>query len=77
MIIQAVQGVSGVLSDPKPEALVIDLNALDPDTVKMRVLWWTNDSRQHQMLASYDQVLTAIAEALGRPGIGEKRAGAA
>jgi len=74
MIIQAVQGVSGVLSDPKPEALVIDLNALDPDTVKMRVLWWTNDSRQHQMLASYDRVLSAIVEAFHRAREKQERA---
>src|SRR5882757_33899 len=56
LIRNAVRGVPGVLSDPGPEALVADVT---PDVVKMRVLWSTNDSRQHQMLASYDQVLTA------------------
>ena len=60
-ILTAVKRVQGVLSDPPPEALITDVTA---DAVKMRVLWSTRDSRQHQMLASYDQVLTAIAEAL-------------
>src|SRR6266436_10351318 len=59
LIRNAVRGVPGVLSDPGPEALVADVT---PDVVKMRVLWSTNDSRQHQMLASYDQVLTAISD---------------
>jgi small-conductance mechanosensitive channel len=74
MIIKAVQAVPGVLPDPKPEALVVDLNTLDSDTVKIRVLWWTNDSRQHQMLASYDRVLTAIVEAFRRSREKQKRA---
>src|SRR6202050_1267615 len=64
-IIRAVQSVPGVLSDPAPEALVIDLGA-GLETVKVRVLWWTHDVHQHQMLTSYDQVLTGISAALER-----------
>ncbi len=63
LIASAVRSVPGILSEPSPEVLVLDVNA---DSVKMRVLWSTHDPRQHQMLASYDQVLTAIAEALDR-----------
>ena len=59
---KAVAAVPGVLSDPAPEALLIELPV--PETVKVRVLWWTHDSRQHQMLGSYDLVLSAIADAL-------------
>jgi small-conductance mechanosensitive channel len=65
-IAAAVRAVSGVLPDPTPEVLVMDLNASNPPTVKLRVLWWSHDPRQHQMLGSYDEVLTAIAQALER-----------
>jgi small conductance mechanosensitive channel len=70
-IVRAVQTVPGVLSDPTPEALVVDLGA-GLDTVKVRVLWWTHDVHQHQMLTSYDQVLTAIGAALERLGSAKK-----
>jgi len=53
----------GVLSDPVPEVFLADLT---PDLVKMRVLWWTHEARQQHMLVSYDQVLTAITNALDR-----------
>jgi len=62
-IANAVRAVEGVLADPAPEALVVDVGA---DTVKIRVLWWTRDAHQHQMLSSYDRVLTAIKEALDK-----------
>ena len=63
-IADAVKKVPGVLQDPAPEALVTSLD--DPQTAsfKVRVLWWTKANRHHQMLTSYDQVLTAIEEAL-------------
>ena len=60
-IVEVVRRVPGVLSDPEPEALLVDAN---PDTAKVRILWSTHDSRQHQMLGSYDQVLTEIVDAL-------------
>lgn len=64
LIADAVKKVPGVLQDPAPEALVTSLD--DPQTAsfKVRVLWWTKANRHHQMLTSYDQVLTAIEEAL-------------
>jgi small conductance mechanosensitive channel len=60
-IASAVRKVPGVLSDPGREAFVVD-TALD--VVKVRILWSTHDSHQHQMLGSYDQVLTAVADTL-------------
>jgi small conductance mechanosensitive channel len=60
-IVNAVRRVPGILSEPAPEVLVVEAT---PDTVKMRTLWSTRDTRQHQMLGSYDQVLTAIVDAL-------------
>jgi len=59
---KAAAAVPGVLSDPAPEALLIELPA--PETVKIRVLWATHDPSQHQMLGSYDRVLSAISDAL-------------
>jgi small-conductance mechanosensitive channel len=65
-VVKAVRSVPGVLSDPGPEALVMDVDAV-ADTAKLRVLWWTRDSHQHQMLASYDQALLAMVAALEPP----------
>ncbi len=72
-VIQAVLAVPGVLPEPRPEALVVKVEVPNADTATLRVLWWTNAPRQHQMLASYDMVLTAIAEALIHHGAGEQR----
>ena len=69
-VVRTVRAVPGVLSKPVPEALVVKL---DSDTVTVRVLWWTNAPRQHQMLGSYDTVLTAISEALSHSGMSEER----
>ena len=60
-IVNAVRKVPGVLSDPEPEALIVEAT---PDATKVRILWSTQDSRQHQMLGSYDQVITEIVDAL-------------
>jgi len=65
-VMGAVRGVPGVLSDPAPEVLVMDLTVAEQSSLKLRVLWWTNDPRQHQMLGSYDHVLTAILQAIER-----------
>src|SRR5205814_535560 len=73
-ILNAIRKVPGVLSEPSPEALVVDVT---PDAAKIRVLWSTHDSHQHQMLASYDDVLMAISEALDRVGGGLKQKSAA
>jgi small conductance mechanosensitive channel len=73
-IVKTVSKVQGVLSDPGPEALVLDLGDPDSNAVKVRVLWWTRAPRQHQMLTSYDNVLSAIRQALVRATLGHARA---
>jgi small conductance mechanosensitive channel len=65
-IVNVVRNVPGVLSDPAPEALIMDVDNADWTVLKLRVLWWTKAPRQHQMLTSYDAVLTAIWETLHR-----------
>jgi hypothetical protein len=65
-IIDSVQKVPGTLSDPKPEVLVLELGDLESNALKLRILWWTKAPRQHQMLTSYDAVLTAIRQTLDR-----------
>jgi small conductance mechanosensitive channel len=70
LIINAVSKVQGVLPDPRPEVLVMDLGDPDLNAVKVRVLWWTKAPRQHEMLASYDRVLTAIRQTLNRSRVG-------
>jgi len=74
VIVKTVGKVPGILSDPAPEALVTDLSDLDANVVKMRILWWTKAPRQHEMLASYDKVLTAIRQALSQSTVGRSRA---
>src|SRR4030088_1898123 len=43
---------------------------VDLNPVKVRVLWWTKAPRQHEMLDSYDRVLTAIRQTLNRSAVG-------
>jgi small-conductance mechanosensitive channel len=62
LVIETVSKVPGVLNDPKPEALVTDLSDMESHAVKLRVLWWTKAPRHHEMLASYDSVLTALGQ---------------
>jgi small-conductance mechanosensitive channel len=64
LLLGAVKRVPGVLDEPSPEILVIDLGDMESNTLRVRVLWWTKAARQHQMLASYDRVLSAIRETL-------------
>jgi small conductance mechanosensitive channel len=73
-IVNTVSTVPGVLADPKPEALVTDLTDLDASAVKVRILWWTKAPRHHQMLSSYDEVLSAIAQTLSRTQADNSRA---
>jgi small-conductance mechanosensitive channel len=65
VIVNAVRKVPGTLSEPSPEVLVLELTDLESNAVKLRVLWWTKAPRQHQMLTSYDSVLSAIRQAVG------------
>jgi small conductance mechanosensitive channel len=63
-ITDTVGKVEGVLQNPKPEALVMDLGDADAAAVKVRVLWWTKAPHHHEMLSSFDQVLTALKKSL-------------
>src|ERR1700694_2026184 len=68
LVINSVNKVQGVLSDPPPAVLVMDLGE-DLNAIKVRVLWWTKAPRQHEMLDSYDRVLTAIRQTLNRSAV--------
>jgi small-conductance mechanosensitive channel len=65
-MVATVSKVPGVLSEPGPEALLMDLGDSDSGAAKIRVLWSTKASRQHEMLVSYDRVLASIQQALRR-----------
>lgn len=64
LIVETVKKVPGVLSDPAPEALLMELNDPGMTSFKIHVLWSTKSNHEEEMLRSYDQVLTAIGEAL-------------
>ena len=66
LIVRTVSKAQGFLPEPGPEALVLDLSDPDSNAVKLRVLWWTKAPRQHEMLTSYDTVLSAIGRVLTR-----------
>jgi small conductance mechanosensitive channel len=66
LLVDTLTRVDGVLATPPPEALVIDLGDPSGGVVKFDLTWWTKSSRQHEMMASHDRVLTAIREALRR-----------
>lgn len=64
-ILEAVQGVDGVVAAPRPEALVVSLAEFD---VKIRVFWWTA-SQQVDGLRIQSDVLTVIKQSLIANGI--------
>jgi small-conductance mechanosensitive channel len=76
-VLKAVQSVPGVLTDPAPEAMLVSVDFPNSEAGKLRIMWWTSAPQQHQMLASYDRVLTAIAETLDKPGANERPRAAA
>jgi small conductance mechanosensitive channel len=67
-IVEAIRSTPGTLPSPAPEALIFDLSDLKAGVFKIRALWWTRTSRQHEMLMSYDAVLSAIHRALSESG---------
>jgi len=50
---------------------------MSSDGVKLRILWSTHEPGQHQMLASYDQVLTELLHVLDKFRSGEEQQPAA
>lgn len=66
LILNAIRSVPDVLSDPAPDALVVDLAE---STINIRARWWIRPPRRADALDSQDSVLTAIAETLTANGI--------
>jgi small-conductance mechanosensitive channel len=65
LIIEAIKSADGVLKEPPPETLVMDLA---PSSVQIRARWWTK-SRRVAVLTGQDQVITAIKNTLVEHGI--------
>ncbi|WP_324672172.1 mechanosensitive ion channel family protein [Hymenobacter sp. GOD-10R] len=66
IMIEAMREVDGVLTDPAPEALVVDLAE---STVNVQVRWWINPPRRTDVMHAQDQVLEAIRNKLTENGI--------
>lgn len=66
LMLEAMREVEGVLAEPAPEALVMDLAE---STVNIRARWWVNPPRQADVLDAQDKVLEAIKNKLTQHGI--------
>jgi len=66
LILQAMRGVDGVLRDPAPDVLVVELAE---STVNIRARWWIQPPRRADALDLQDRVLQAIKERLSAEGI--------
>ena len=66
LILEAIGAVDGVLSDPAPDAIVVDLA---PSSVNIRARWWIEPPRRADALDLQDRVLTAIKNSLTAHGI--------
>lgn len=66
LILEALYSVDGVLHDPAPDALVMELAE---STVNIRARWWIKPPRRADTLDSRDQVLIAIKNKLVANGI--------
>ena len=65
VILAAVRSVDGVLAEPAPEVIAMELA---PSSVNVRALWWTAP-RQAEVLRARHGVITAIRERLGEAAI--------
>lgn len=66
LILEAIQSVDGVLQNPAPDVLVMDLAE---STVNIRARWWVQPPRRADSLDARDKVLTAIKTKLTANGI--------
>ena len=66
LMLEAMRGVEGVLADPAPEALVVDLAG---SSVNIRARWWINPPRRADIMDAQDKVLEAIKNTLSAHGI--------
>jgi len=65
VMIEAMQATDGVLADPAPEVLTIDLAS---SSVNLRARWWSAPE-QGEVIHTQDKVLTAMKMALDKAGI--------
>jgi small-conductance mechanosensitive channel len=66
LILESVRSVHGVLTDPAPDVLVMELAE---STVNIRVRWWITPPRRADALDTRDAVLTQIKKTLTANGI--------
>lgn len=66
LMLEAMREVEGVLQDPAPEALVMELAG---SSVNIRARWWVDPPRQADVLDAQDRVLEAIKNKLTAHGI--------
>lgn len=66
LILEAIQGLEDVLTEPPPSALVVDLAA---SAVRIRVRWWIKPPQRWEYMESQDKVLTVIKKHLIANGI--------
>lgn len=66
LILEAIHETEGVLSDPAPDAIVVDLAE---STVNIRARWWVQPPRRAEVLDLQDRVLTTIKKKLTANGI--------
>jgi small conductance mechanosensitive channel len=65
LMLEAMRGVEGVIGDPAPDVLVIELA---DSTVNLRARWWSESSRA-DVLEVQDRVLSAIKNRLSDNGV--------
>jgi hypothetical protein len=65
-MLETLRGTDGVLPEPAPEVLVMDLAE---SAVNIRLRWWVQPPRQYDVLASRDAVLERVKGALQQAGI--------
>ena len=66
LILEAMAGIEGVLQEPPPEALVVQLA---DSSIHLRARWWIRPPRRANALDQQDQVLAAIKHTLMANGI--------
>jgi small-conductance mechanosensitive channel len=66
VILDALRGAHGVLQEPAPEALVVDLAG---SSVNIRARWWINPPLRMDVMVSRNEGLRAIKNALTAKGI--------
>ena len=66
LLLEAMHSVNGVLTDPGPDVLVVDLAA---SSVDVRIRWWTEGIEKAHILVVQSNVLKAVKKTLSDNGI--------